>query len=319
MNILSEITIKAAEAAGGARYDAAAKAIFRHAEIIAPLLREVVPEYRGYSAEDIIRFIQRDSICNDAVDDVSAMIGQQNTEMNSISEKLIRYDARFKAVNPRLTTNGLVIYLHIDLEIQNDYKPVNPAYPVIKRGIYYAAREISSQLGILTEKTDYGALEKIYSIWICSDKIPLEERNTISVYRFGKDDLVGTVKEPEENYDLMDVIVIRRGSDAQDDVEPVFDYLNGIFSSNVDKVNQYVNISNKPEVLEGVSRMSGLGESIYIRGMQQGIQQGMQQGMQKGLDMIASLVRDGLLDIKEAARRADMSEEELTEFMNSKK
>ena len=329
MNTVSEITIAAARAAGGARYDAEAKALFRNPEIIAPVLKEVVREYQGYSASEVIGFIQRDSISDEAVDDVSVMADQLETEMSSVSDKLIRYDARFTAINPRLTTEKMLIYLHIDLEIQNDYKPGNPSYPIIKRGIYYAAREISSQLGVLTEKTDYGALEKVYSIWICSDNIPAIERNSVSVYSIGKDDPAGVSDEPDSDYDLMDVIIIRRGKSEQDGDRPIFDYLNGVFNSDIDKVNQYVDISQNTEVLEGVSRMSGLGESIYIRGMEQGMQQGMQQGIQQGMQQgmqqglrqgvlrtMISLARDGLLDMKEAARRTEMSEEEFAALVN---
>ena len=54
----------------------------------------------------------------------------------------------------------MLVHIHIDFEVQNNYRPSDPPYPVIKRGIYYGAREISSQLGILTEQTDYGKIER---------------------------------------------------------------------------------------------------------------------------------------------------------------
>ncbi len=38
--------------------------------------------------------------------------------------------------------------------------------------------------------------------------------------------------EPEEDYDLMSVIVIRRGPETK---EPVFDYLSGVFRCDKEK------------------------------------------------------------------------------------
>lgn len=90
------------------------------------------------------------------------------------------------------------------MEFQNDY---HPGYPVIKRGIYYGAREISEQLGILTKTTDYSDIEKVYSIWICSEeKMPKKLQNTMTQYYIKKEDVIGYTEEPKEDYDLMEVI-----------------------------------------------------------------------------------------------------------------
>ena len=116
------------------------------------------------------------------------------------------------------------IYLHFDVELQNDYRP---GYPIPKRSIYYAAREISEQLGILTEITDYSSVEKVYCIWICNNKkMPKKLQNTVSEYYIAKRDLIGHVEEPKEDYDLIDIIMIRRGDESSD--EQILDYLNNL-------------------------------------------------------------------------------------------
>lgn len=132
------------------------------------------------------QFIVKDSISDDPVDDVSTIANQMETEMSSVSDKLIRYDSRFEVINPRLSDSEITICLHIDLEVQNNYSPSNPKYPIIKRGIYYGAREISSQLGIITNETDYNNLEKVYSIWICNENIPKDLQNTVSILKSRK-------------------------------------------------------------------------------------------------------------------------------------
>ncbi len=48
-------------------------------------------------------------------------------------------------------------------------------------------------------------------------------------YHIVKDDVIGHSEDVPENYDLMEVIMIRRG-DAEIDAE-IFDFLSGIFKS----------------------------------------------------------------------------------------
>lgn len=288
----TEIGIAAAEAVGS-KYDEACKSLFQNREIIAPVLKEVVPEYKNSTTEEIIRYIDADSIEDIPIDDVSVMAAQLSTEMDSVSDKLIRYDTHFKAVNPMLSNENLCIHLHIDLEVQNNYRPTNPSYPIIKRGIYYVAREISSQLGILTEKTDYGTLQKAYSIWICNERIPIKLQNTVTMYSIRKSDIIGETDERKEDYDLMNVVIIRRGKETN---VPIFDYLFGVFRCDKGKIMEYVDIQNNETVLEGVDKMSGLGQTI----MQNAMQQGLEEGRRKGEDVMAVLVgylmRDNRLD-----------------------
>lgn len=275
----TEIDLAAVEAVGS-KYDNACKRLFQNREIIAPVLKEVVPEYRNSTVEEIIRYIDAESIQDIPVDDIPVSVSQLQTELGSVSDKLIRYDTHFRSINPRLSRENLYIHLHIDLEVQNNYRPTNPPYPVIKRGIYYAAREISYQMGTLTEQTNYGDIQKVYSIWICNERIPDKLQNTVTMYSISKSDIIGTTQEPEEDYDLMNVIMIRRGAETN---VPIFDYLLGVFRCDKDKIAKYVDIENNEKVLKGVEEMSGLGATIMYEAMQQGMQQGIQKGMQEGI------------------------------------
>ena len=287
----TEIDIAAAEAIGS-KYDNACKRLFQNREIIAPVLKEVVPEYKNSTVEEIIRYIDADSIQDIPVGDIPAGISQLQTEMSSASDKLIRYDTHFKSLNPMLSNESLCIHLHIDLEVQNNYRPTSPSYPVIKRAIYYAAREISYQLGTLTEQTDYGAIQKAYSIWICNERIPARLQNTVTMYSIKKSDIIGETQEPEEEYDLMDVIMIRRGKKTD---APIFDYLSGVFNCDKEKIAKYVDLEGNEEVLKGVDEMSGLAQSIMNEWMQKGMQKGMQEGENLLAMLVGFLKRDGRL------------------------
>ena len=316
MKLKTEISINAAKAYGE-KYDESAKQLFLNPEIIAPIIQMSVPEYKKYSVEQVIGMIDRSSIESTPVDSASAMADRLPTEMNSIGEKLIRYDSHFKAINPALSDKNIKFYLHIDLEVQNDYRPSSPKYPIVKRGIYYGAREISSQLGVITEENDYSKLEKVYSIWICNENVPPRLRNTVTSYTITKKDEIGITDEPVSDYDLMSVIIIRRGEEAS---EGIFDYLEGIFKSNIDRIEKYVDIKDKESIKEGVKRMTGLGESIYIKAYKEGEETGRAQGISQGIfqgeaSAMFKLVQKGMLTIEEGASELGMTPEEFKESM----
>ncbi|MDE6845879.1 MAG: Rpn family recombination-promoting nuclease/putative transposase [Lachnospiraceae bacterium] len=255
----------------GSEYDEACKRLFQNKEILAPILKRVVKEYEDCTTEEIIRYIDENSIKGVPLEDIPVGIKGLPTELSSVSEKLIMYDVHFEAVNPKLSSKKITILLHIDLEVQNDYKPSNPSYPIIKRGIYYGAREISRQLGTLTDITDYSKIQKVYSIWICNRNIPKNLHNTITEYSITKRDVLGQTDEPEKDYDLMTVIVIRRSDNEKENTDSaLLDYLDAVFEANLLHIDDYVDVRQNPKAVEEVGRMNGLGDSIYEHGISQG-------------------------------------------------
>lgn len=56
-------------------------------------------------------------------------------------------------------------------------------------------------------------------------------------YSIKKKDIFQETDEPEADYDLMTVIIIRRGKGTEK--ESIFDYLNGVFSCDIDKIEKY--------------------------------------------------------------------------------
>ena len=124
--------------------DAECKLLLSSREILAVILKETVDEYREYSREEIIGFIDPDSIESDrevSSGRTNSLVQGDNQEFASLNEKVSRFDIRLKAKNPRLSKEKIVIKLHIDVEPQRSYRP---GYPIEKRGMYYLARELSS-------------------------------------------------------------------------------------------------------------------------------------------------------------------------------
>ena len=278
----------------GTKYDAAAKAIWKNREIIAPLLKYAVTELADESVTDIMKLIDADSIVAEEVpvSDLPPTIALENTEQSSTTEKLITYDYRFTVKNPKLSDENILVALHVDLEFQNKYRPVlndGRSYPLIKRAIYYAAREISAQLGRITEQTNYDDIEKVISIWIVNEEIPKEIQNTATRYSIAKDDFVGETDEPKADYDLMEVVIIRRG-ELQKITEPLFAYLESVYSANIEEIDKFTPASTNPEIRKEVESMPGMSQVIFKNGIAQGISQGITQGREQGQNELVDAV-----------------------------
>ncbi len=269
----------------GEKYDQAAKKVWHNREILAPLLKFCISELKDESVESIMRLIDADSISEDTpVSDLPPQVMELATEMSSTTEKPLLFDFRLMVKNPKLSSEQLLVKIRIVLEFQNKFHPVlkdGRSYDVEERGIYYVARELSSQLGRITENTNYHDLEKAVSIWIVSEGIPADLQNTVSRYFLKKEDLVGKADIPEHVYDLMEVVIIRRGKNGQFDA-PVFDYLNAVFTSDIERMDKYTPVSSNPEIVKEVSEMPGMGEVIFEQGRNARDREKIEEMLRKG-------------------------------------
>ena len=73
------------------------------------------------------------------------------------------------------------------------------------------------------------------------------------------------------------------------------------------------------EVEGGLRQMCNLSDLVEERGIRKGMELGLEQGLEHGRrekqEAFLGLVRDGLLDLSEAAKRLEMNEEELRKFL----
>ncbi len=263
----------------GAEYDAGMKQLMSNKEILIPILQMTVPEFKTCSQEEILQCLDISSITkDDFVSDIPNVeedlrLTKEDSELSSLVEKLVRFDIRFKIINPKLSTEKIRVNLHIDMEAQKSYRPSNPSYPILKRAVYYVARDLSSQLSMITQTTDYSKLEKCYSIWICAEDVPKKLQNTLTEYSFSKKDIIGIADEPEEDYDLLTVVIIRQGKETEE--SGIFDYLKGLFTSDINRIQKYSHIKWSEPFQKEASKMTGFGDMIYERGIRTGEQRGM--------------------------------------------
>ena len=89
----------------------------------------------------------------------------------------------------------------VNVEPQGNW---NPAYPLMARAAYYCARLLSSQKGSTFAKSDYGGLQKVYSIWVLTNP-PQDLRGVVLRTCLKWEDLsvAGTKTEEEQGAGTM--------------------------------------------------------------------------------------------------------------------
>ena len=92
-------------------------------------------------------------------------------------------------------------------------------------------------------------------------------------YSFSKKDIIGIADEPEDEYDLLTVIMIRQGKELEEN--GIFEYLNGIFDGDINRIQKYSHIKWSEPFQKEASKMTGFGDRIYEKGIQQGRHEGM--------------------------------------------
>lgn len=252
---------------GQEQYDAVCKELLSNRQIMSRILKRFVKEYENCPVEEIENiYIEPESffIASEAVErnQTNRDIVVMNLEDRTINEGTIYYDIMFRACYPG--SNGKTMGLIINVEAQNDYYP---GYEIETRGIYYAARKLSSELKSINRYTNYADLKKVYSIWICmGENVPKKEENTVSLYEVAKNDIIGEVERAVESYDLLSVVVIRVSSnvDAGDELLALLQLL---FSKQVSKREKLEGLKQMglqidDEITKGVEKMCTLGEEL---------------------------------------------------------
>ncbi len=192
-----------------ASYDASCKRLLSNKTILAWIIKSCIKEYEACEIEYIAKHcLEENSMVGQAaVHPDEVFCGEQirgsAQQDTSAQEGTITYDIKVCAWLPGTEEGKERGRLFLDIEAQNDF---HPGYPVVTRGIYYVGRMISAQYGTEFTHSRYGDLKKVYSIWICSNP-PVGRRRTMNTYGITEKCLAGAVKEPENHYDLLEVLL----------------------------------------------------------------------------------------------------------------
>jgi len=209
------------------QYDAACKRILSQKIILAWIMKSCLEEYRDCDVKEIAeKYIEGSPQVSEvavASDETNASkVRGISSENASLTEGTVTYDIRFLASAP--ASDGL-IQMIVNVEAQQRF---HPGYPLVKRGIYYCSRMISAQYGTEFTHSEYQKIKKVVSIWVCMAP-PEERHNSITRYHIAEENLVGGVKEPVRDYDLLNVVMLCLG--GGDDCDGVFKLLDTLLSS----------------------------------------------------------------------------------------
>ena len=297
-----------------AGYDAACKRVLSEKAILARIMKSCLEEYRHCDVNDIAeKYIEGQpqvSAVPVLPDDGGTVISGMDTEDKSVHEGTVTYDIRFRSIVPDSDER---IALIINLEAQNDFYP---GYPLIKRGIYYCCRMISSQYGREFTGPHYEKIKKVYSIWICMNP-PKNRENTITRYRLIEEHMAGEAVELVRNYDLLsNIMLCLGGPDGKnyDGVLRMLDVLLGSETSEMEKrkiLQDDYNIQMTLAMKREVTVMCNLSKGVEEKGIAKGIAKGMTEGMTNGiLASIKNLVKNMGISVEQAMTVLEIPEAE---------
>jgi predicted transposase/invertase (TIGR01784 family) len=250
--------------------------------ILAWLLQAVVQEYKDCSATELEhKYLEGEpAILSSAVDQDAPDPGRirgETTVDKSQTEGTIAYDILFSAYSPKRKQNSQVI---INVESQNQW---NPGYSLTKRAAYYAARMLSRQKGTVFTGSDYGKLQKVYTIWICLEP-PKKKQNTITVFSMEPEHLVGNAEYGKMNYDMATVIMICL-ADTERKEKDILRLLRILLSPEIQPgfkkqvLEEEYGIPMTMAMEKEAENMCNIGRGIAVKYEEKGLEKGRKEGL----------------------------------------
>ena len=194
----------------------------------------------------------------------------------------------FRAKAPATGENiALIVNIEAQKNIHPSYRKNNISieYPLLKRAVYYVSRLISSQKGTVFIGSDYGKIQKVYSIWICMDGP--DGQTAINRYQLKEQHLLHRYKEPIQNYDLAGIVFVYLGDQHVRD--KMMNMLHLVFKESLSSKKKEQLLKEKYDIdlnaagKEALDTMCNLSEGIYEKGVNYGIRQGISQGIKQGI------------------------------------
>lgn len=274
-------------------YDQAAKMFLSKKKMLAWILKRVVVEYKDVSLKDIEEtYIEGEpqvSVVPVNPDHpVPQSIKGSRNEDSSPTEGKIVFDILFHA---RAPVSGELITLIINIEAQKQYPD---KYPLIKRGVYYACRALSSEKEREFTGIDYGSICKVYSIWLCMEP-PAGEDSSINSYFLMEKQLHGSHMEDPLLYDLINITTIYLGkSDGGDRLISLLRLLFKEEISAADKKELLLedyDLNLTDDMREELSIMCNLSEGIYERAYRKGA---IEERAKINIEHVLKLLKNGV-------------------------
>ena len=292
-----------------ARYDEQCKKLLSYKRIIAYILTSVTEEFRGLAPDEAEKYIGERTVSTEAVDpDTPDRILGNSTENAFTGEGTRFFDIKFRASAP--DGSGGAIELIINIEAQNITDNINS---VLKRGMYYCGRLLSSQYGTEFKGSDYDKLKKVYSIWICLDANK-ERENTVVQYSIKPEVMIGNYPDTSSEkagYDMLSMIMINLGNTSKSK-DGIIGLLGTLLLDN-DVAEKKIRLDNDfgipmTETFDKeVFDMCNLSSYVENRGIEKGIEKGR-------LETIKEIVSSGIMSAEKAAKVFGLPIEKIKEI-----
>ena len=254
-------------------YDASCKRLLSEKQVLALILKSCVQEFSEIEVERIANscidgtpFVSKVPI---EPDSTGSFLRGLTNELISPTEGTVRFDIYFDAIVP---DKNEIIRLIINIEAQKDF---DPCYQLLRRGVFYCCRMISSQYESVFERHHYEKIRKVYSIWICT-KTPIKWNNTINTYCINENNIVGNAHVDVKNYDLMTIVMICIGRNNDEKSKGILRFLATLLLKDVPLETKKNIISNEYNIKltktmdKELSLMCNLSEGIYEDGYEKG-------------------------------------------------
>ena len=285
----------------GPAYDTNIKYLLADKQILSRILKYTMEEFEDMEIGDITGCIGDDiEIGTRPVDAGLSNLGRVKgtmTEDNVPGEGIIYYDIRFTAYHKESEMKIL-----INLEAQRSTDPGKLGYHLENRIVFYLARMISAQKQTEFFHSDFDALKKVRSIWICLDNDETED--SIEEIGLGRKVVFGN-KKTSHPVNLMKGIIVNlrsggghiAGEDMGKSSNVLIAMLEELLSSKSAEEKKRILTDEYGMVmtaeLEGrLQIMCNLSENIEANGIKKGIKEGIKEGVrQERIDAIARMIR----------------------------
>ena len=263
-----------------AMHDDYAKLVLADPQVLANIVKVIVPEFRSYSIDKIIPCIGETVVSLRLPEKLCIRIESVGTEDIDADDGKIVYDIRFP-----LYYNNRTIKFLVNVEAQRSTSNNKLGYHIESRIAYYMARMVSSQKNVEFIKSNYDELKDIYSI--CMDT------------QDGEDSIIELGIQPKLLYgksnwmpkrSIMNgaIIRIRDSKNREESKNKLIAMLEVLLSSTKkkEKMQQLEGYGLKMTTeLEGcVSDMCNISEAILERALEEGLEKGIEQGLEKGIE-----------------------------------
>lgn len=300
------------------KFDQSVKRVLANLPILAYTVKFTVTEVMDMTIAEIEAAIVRSSVevstvcVNPGLSNSKAVL--QNCQDSISSEGTIYYDIRFVINLP----DGSQTRIIVNIEAQ---RKSSPGYSIVKRGIFYAARLISAQLGIEfynkgEDKTQYDNIKKVYSIWICMD-CPKDKKDSVVSYALkpeimysGNDKL--NIDYP---YDLLNVILVHLNNEAGKSSNELIRMMDILLSNMAVHEKKFLletefSIPMSVELNKEMIDMCNLSAGVEARGIVIGEARGIEKTR---IEMITNMIKENI-NIEVIAKIAKLSVEQVVEI-----